>query len=73
MNTEKHIRQKLLAFSCKDLGSISKRLNSNSLETKDIETIQEAVSIFDAIGDLLGDRELVWRKVFENSFRTPEK
>ncbi len=63
MNAEETIKQKILALSCKELEAISKRLDSNSLEDKDSETIKEAVSIFDALGDLVGDRELVWSKV----------
>ena len=66
--THNNISKRILALSSKDFAAISKRLDSNSLEKNDIE----AVSIFDAISDLLG-RALLWRKVFENRFRIPEK
>lgn len=67
--THNNISKRILALSCKDFVAISKRLDSNSLEKNDIE----AVSIFDGISDLLVNRELLWRKVFENRFRIPEK
>jgi len=67
--THNNISKRILALSCKDFVAISKRLDSNSLEKNDIE----AVSIFDGISDLLGNREFLWRKVFENRFRIPEK
>jgi hypothetical protein len=67
--THNNISKRILALSSKDFAAISKRLDSNSLEKNDIE----AVSIFDAISDLLVNRELLWRKVFENRFRIPEK
>ena len=66
VNSEEHIREKLRALSCEDFEAILKRLDSKSLKDKDIETITEAVSLLNDMGDLLGDRELVWRKVFEN-------
>ena len=72
-NSEENIRQRIRALSCEDLGAISKRLDSKSLEKKDSETIKEEVSIFDALDGLLGGREVVWHKVFENSFRISEK
>ncbi len=67
--THNNISKRILALSCKDFVAISKRLDSNSLEKNDIE----AVSIFDAISDLLVNRKVLWRKVFENRFRIPEK
>jgi hypothetical protein len=66
VNSEEHIREKLRALLCEDFYAILNSLDSKSPEDRDIETITEGVSLLNDMGDLRVDRELVWRKVFEN-------
>jgi hypothetical protein len=52
MKKEKRIKQRIKALNIKEFPDLMKRVESNSLQQKDRETIKEAVGIMEALLEL---------------------